>query len=301
MKNKSLLATFLTSALRGFKKDASFLSRAVVVLFLLWVLIIAVSISYFYTNQELLIFKFPSKEVAENIQLPGLKTENFEFQSSNGHKHTGWYLKKENSTKNLLYFYGANENVKSSIDRLKWLASFSKCSLIICDYPGYGKSEGKPSEKKFDEYIDSLKKTLNEKGIVGNKKLIVWGYNIGGYMALKFNQNSNLECLILESTFSSIEKLTVDQFPFLYLVPFNVMSRNKFDNLSLIENVKNPIILIHSENDYSIPILHAQRLFNHSSKIKGFIKTQNSHKITFPNDLNEYKTALRKHLPNWFY
>jgi predicted alpha/beta-fold hydrolase len=299
LSDKNPLLGFCKSLLSGFSKDASFLSRAFVVAVLCGVLAFTASTSYIYSNQEFLIFKFPPQDFSDTIKIEHHQTEMFHFSSQN-QQVFGWHFKKENAKKTLIYFYGVGDNVKNSIPKIKWFASNLNCSVICCDYPGYGKSAGKPSEASMDIFINDLHKILKDKGLLDSQKIMCWGYSLGGALALKLNQKVNTECTVLESTFSSISQLAIDQFPFvLSFIPFNIITRNTFNNIELIKNVKNPIIIIHSRRDQAIPHHHAGKLIESSDHIVEFLETDHPHNIQYPRDLTQYKKVLRKHLPNW--
>jgi uncharacterized protein len=299
--NKGFLYFLKDTLLAGFRKDAGFFSRAIVVIFLTAVLALAASTSYIYSNQEFLIFKFPPKEFKDDLSISERKTINLSFDFEDG-KVYGWLFKKEDSDNLLIYFCGVEDNATTSIRKLRWLSSFLDCSILCFDYPGYGKSHGSPSEKVMDNYIQSLNDFFKEKNTLSKKNVLLWGYNMGGAIALKFNQTNIVDITVLESTFSSIQELAYNQFfMVLSFIPFNIINRNSFDNLSLIKNIKNPAIIIHSENDLSIPFEHAQKLQEVSDQVLKLINTSDPHKINYINRKPSYKLALKKYLSNWFY
>jgi len=298
--NKSNFLNLGKTLFAGFRKDASFFSRAVVVALLIAVLALVASTSYIYTNQEFLIFKFPPKDFSADLKINSLETELFKFKSGENEVF-GWHFIRPNTTNTLIYFYGVGDNAAKSIKKLNWMSSFLNCSIICCDYPGYGKSTGKTSEKHMDLFIKDFGKYLSTSKKNGNQNIFLWGYSLGGALALKYNQKNQVEFTLLESTFSSISKIAQEQFPLvLPFIPFNVINRNPFDNVEAIKKIKNPILIIHSGKDSKINIQHAIKLKAASDRVVELFRTHHEHSIQFPAELPEYKKVIHKYLSHWF-
>jgi len=298
--NKSNFSTFCKSLFAGFRKDAGFFSRAIVVAFLVAVLALTASTSYIYTNQEFLIFKLTPKSFKADLKISSLETELIQFKSGKS-EIIGWHFKRQNTPNTLIYFYGVGDNAKTSIKKLNWVSTFLNCSIICCDYPGYGKSKGEASEKQMNLFIEDLNEFLIKSKKIKNQNILLWGYSLGGALALKFNQKNKVELTILESTFSSISDLAHEQFSIiLSLIPFNVITRNPFDNIKIIKKVENPILIIHSELDHTIKFEHALKLSSASDRVIELLKTQHQHGIHFPTELPEYKKVIHKYLSHWF-
>ena len=63
----------------------------------------------------------------------------------------GWFINNSNSLEKLILFLHGNAgNISTRLDHIKMLYDIG-FSVLIFDYPGYGKSQGNPNEKKcFD-------------------------------------------------------------------------------------------------------------------------------------------------------
>ena len=92
------------------------------------------------------------------------------------------------------------------------------------------------------------------------------------------------------------------RFPlFISCIPFGLINNNPFDNFSLINKITSPIIIIHSKSDRTIAYQHALDLQTQANPETSLLTTNYKHAISFDRDYPEYKQALYKKLPNWFY
>ena len=140
----------------------------------------------------------------------GLEFEDIHLSSNNNNLH-GWLIKNINSDKLLIFFHGNGGNISN---RLSFIKLFDRLniSVLIFDYPGYGKSEGEPSEKNlnlsgklFTQYaIDYLKYSTD--------KIILYGESIGCPVASYISTLYDIKYLLLQSGFISISKLVAGYF-----------------------------------------------------------------------------------------
>ena len=142
-------------------------------------------------------------------------------------------------------------------------------SILIFDYPGFGKSEGIPNEEncilcslQFYNFLIHQKKYPPE-------NIILYGESIGGCIASSLSQQIISPKLILQSTFSNIQNIIkkISNLPtFLYMsIGFNtkknLQKRNKLKRIN--SNLKT--LIIHSEEDELIPFEHALELSKYST------------------------------------
>lgn len=183
------------------------------------------------------------------------------------------------SEKVILYFHGNAGSLDSwqfVYERFQAL----EYNFFIIDYRGYGKSTGKISEDGL--YIDAQTAYdyLIKEGFQENK-IIIYGRSLGTGVAVNLASNKNINALILEAPFTSAKKLASEKFP--YLFP-SLYLKYQFDNISKINNVRAPLLIIHGKQDSTIPFKHGQMVYDRFTGKKLILSINGGHH----NDLGEF-------------
>lgn len=126
-------------------------------------------------------------------------------------------------------------------------------SLFAYDYPSYGTSTGKPTEKNIFAAIATAYRYLTEVLKISPDNIIIHGRSLGCgpsiYLAARFPASG----LVLESPFVSVYRVKT----VLPLFPFD-----KYQNLNNIHQVKMPTLIMHGTQDSVAPLWHGQAIFN---------------------------------------
>lgn len=232
-----------------------------IALFLFWVTMYGRD---FIVNH--LVF-YPDTEnvLAENRLPHGI--EEFYLTTEDGVKIHSLYLPLTDSDKVLIYFHGNAGNIYHRISDLNRLRAFG-INVVGVSYRGYGKSEGKPSEEGI--YWDGqavFNYVANEMGFSQNN-IIIMGRSIGTAAAINTAQYRSIAGLILVTPLSSAKA----QAEVMAMGMMVFLAGNAFDNLSKIENVKAPLLVVHGTNDQVIPYALGKQLFDRYRGDKRFIK-----------------------------
>jgi fermentation-respiration switch protein FrsA (DUF1100 family) len=169
----------------------------------------------------------------------------------------------EHPESNLLVFYqhGNGEDIGSIEDRLSALHRLG-FSVLAWDYPGYGTSEGRPSEKAVMATAERLWRWLPQRTGFGPEATVLYGRSLGGGPAVQLAQAHPNAGLILEGTFTSTFRVMTR----IRLLPWDV-----FDNLSRIPAINSPLLVLHGNRDYVVPFSHSETLFAAASQPKSFV------------------------------
>jgi hypothetical protein len=84
--------------------------------------------------------------------------------------------------------------------------------------------------------------------------------------------------LILASTFTSINDLGAEVYPFL---PVRLISRIKYDNRANLQAARVPVLIAHSPGDELIPYAHGRRLLDAAREPKQFLELAGGHNDGF--------------------
>lgn len=131
-------------------------------------------------------------------------------------------------------------------------------NFIAYDYPGYGLSEGLPSESGFFDSGIRVVRFICEKFKVSPGELFHYGLSLGGSVAIELAIRFGGRGLVLEAPFTSSRNMGRELYkiiPLYYLVP------DRFKNLEKISKIPVPLLIIHGTADATIPLSMSQQLY----------------------------------------
>jgi len=134
--------------------------------------------------------------------------------------------------------------------------------VFLIEYPGYGRSEGSPSQKSISQAFDAGYEYLVSRKDVDPNRIILFGRSLGGGAVCDLASNKPSAALILQSTFTSVRA-----FASRFLAP-GFLVRDPFDNLSVVSTYTGPVLIMHGKNDDIIPFAHGKALYDKCLKGK---------------------------------
>jgi len=189
----------------------------------------------------------------------------------------------------LLIFHGNAGNLSDRRHLIEHLLQLN-ANILMCDYPGYGRSEGSPTEAGLYRTADAAWSHLTEGRGIDPKRIIIFGKSLGGAPAVKLAVRVHAAGLITESTFTSIPDMCNSAYPF---IPRFIV-RNQMNTISRIGDVSGPKLFIHGSRDAVIPYWMGERLFEAAAEPKQFYKIDNAgHNDTYEVGGDTYIDTLR--------
>lgn len=173
-------------------------------------------------------------------------------------KTESWYFPPLSSNSNQTYpliiiAHGNGDVIDRWVNTISFLRE-NGIAVLLVEYPGYGRSEGKPNQKNIAEVFTKSYDTILNKPEIDKNKIIFLGQSIGGGAICVLAEKRKSASMILISTFTNIN-IFASQY---YLPKFLV--KDEFDNLSVVSNYENPLLLVHGKNDNLIPVSEAHKL-----------------------------------------
>jgi fermentation-respiration switch protein FrsA (DUF1100 family) len=200
-----------------------------------------------------------------------LNAVDVELVTADGVRIHGWWCPPSGwnpSQGAFLYFHGNAGNLSHRGPIvLEWQRALGQAVLII-DYPGYGRSEGKPNEAGCYAAADAGYLWLVENQKVPGDSITLVGTSLGGGVAVEIASRNRHRALILISTFTSIPEMAQQIYFFL---PARLLVRNRFDNLAKIAQCSGPMFIAHGTADGLIPMEQSERLFAAGHEPKRFV------------------------------
>ncbi|MFA5014907.1 MAG: alpha/beta hydrolase [Actinomycetota bacterium] len=200
--------------------------------------------------------------------------EEVSFRSSDGINLSGWFVPVRNSRGAMLVFHGKGENISDGLTLIDYIRRRMGLTVFIIDYRGYGKSEGRPTEK--GTYLDARAawEYLTGPRKIKPQNIIIFGRSLGGPIAAWLAKEVKPGALILDSTFTSVKDLAAQIYPYL---PVRKFFRFNYPTIEYLKEITRPVLIIHSSEDDYIPYSHAIRLYNAAKEPKQFLKIEGKH------------------------
>jgi uncharacterized protein len=232
-----------------------------------------VSLSLRYIEVRTLFY--PTKQLASFPDRAGLGFKDIFFKAADNVELNGWFIPWKDAKYTILFSHGNAGNISHRIEKLKFFNKLGY-NVFIFDYEGYGKSQGKPSEKNLYRDVTAAYGYLLSSGIT-QEQIIGYGESIGGAVIVDLASRKSIKAIILDSTLTSVKDMIKDVYPFL---PYWVFS-SRFDSEAKISNIKIPKLIIHSQDDEIIPFKLGKKLYEASVEPKEFLKIQGGHNSNF--------------------
>jgi fermentation-respiration switch protein FrsA (DUF1100 family) len=244
----------------------------------------------------MLYHPIPASEDWIDPSVYNLKAQDVELHTANGTRLHAWWCPIENATDNhargaLLYCHGNAGNLSHRAYAISSWQQALHLPVLIFDYPGYGKSAGKPGEKQCYAAADAAYDWLTQtKGVPGDQ-IVIYGGSLGGGVAVDLASRRPHRALVLAKTFTSIPDVGQSVYPWL---PVRWVMRNRFDNLAKIGQCRRPVFMAHGTADGLVPFSLAKKLYEAANEPKHFsILEGRDHNDALPPEMfQELRTFL---------
>ncbi|MEP6616624.1 MAG: alpha/beta fold hydrolase [Ginsengibacter sp.] len=212
----------------------------------------------------------------EEINIPVNKNENLNI--------VHFFSGKPQPKGAVIYFHGNMNNISHYAGSAIYFTR-NGYDVWMPDYPGYGKTTGKFSEKKLYDEALQVYKLVNTK--YSKDSIVIYGRSLGSGIAAQLAMMKDCHRLILETPYYSIPSLLGHYAP---IYPVSYMSHFKLPTGTYLNNVSAPVLIFHGTKDEVIP-------YSNATGLKDFLKTGDEF-ITIPggrhNDLGNFKIFQQK-------
>jgi fermentation-respiration switch protein FrsA (DUF1100 family) len=182
---------------------------------------------------------------------------------------TSLYLPSTESDRLLIFFHGNAGNVYHRIPSLLRLNKMG-INVIGVSYRGYGKSGGVPTEEGI--YLDG--KTIFQYAVkqmgFSQENIIIFGRSIGTTVAINTAQDKKIRGVILVTPLTSGKEHAKARG----LGLISSLAGDSFDNITKIENIEAPLLVIHGTSDHVIPYSMGKEIFDRAKVKKEFVKIE---------------------------
>ncbi|MBF0186124.1 MAG: alpha/beta fold hydrolase [Magnetococcales bacterium] len=211
-----------------------------------------------YLWQETMIFLTrPLREWQRQAAL----LQRHRLQEVSLHTHDGvtvrgwWLLPRTVERAPLLIYFGGNAEEVSHL--LSEADRFAGWSLLLCNYRGYGGSEGVPGEKALVADAVQLYDHFSAQPSIDGQRVVLLGRSLGSGVAVQLAAARPVAATILLSPFDSLREVAQSIY---FWLPVRWLLRHPFDSLAKAGSIRSPLLVVLGERDTLVPPAMSERL-----------------------------------------
>ncbi len=266
------------------------LLRWLVGIALVYLLVVALAWAF---QERLLYLPHMGREPIGTPADRGLAWEPVLLETEDGLALDAWWLPHERPRGSLLFLHGNAGNISHRLDSLVQLHRLG-LSVLILDYRGYGRSEGRPSEAGLA--LDALAgwRWLREEADQAPEEVVLFGRSLGAAVAAELAEEREAQgerpaAVILESPFRSVPELAQRVYPFL---PARWLARFSHATESHVGGITAPLLVIHSRDDEIIPFAEGEAVYRAARDPKRLLEIRGGHNTGFLESEPDYSEGI---------
>lgn len=191
------------------------------------------------------------------------------IRTKDGQTLHAWYCRAQNPRASALFCHGNTGNLTVSADIIPHLLSVG-LSVLFFDYRGYGKSSGRATVRGVLRDASEAARVHDQLRPAGLPS-ILYGYSLGGAIAAQLVRKHPFDALILQSTFTSLPRLTRLLHPRL---PLHLLAGRAFDTMSVVRKLKIPLLIMHGTADETVPCAMAHEIYDACTTDKRLVRVE---------------------------
>lgn len=248
-------------------------------------------------------FFYPDQHIRLTPDKIGINYHDINLKAKDGTLLHAWHLLPKIPAKGVvLVLHGNAENISTHIHSVAWLSE-AGYELLLLDYRGYGRSQGRPSLPNILQDLDAGAHWLNLRSQSQQLPAYWLGQSIGASLSayyLSHNKVERLRGVVLDTPFANYRHIGREKFSEFWLTrplqhPLSWIIDNRFSpDKAVPEWPSLPLLIYSSSTDQVIPNHHTEQLisqFQSSTRENiEYVETHGPHISTYNYLVNRQKT-----------
>ncbi|MCE8033208.1 MAG: alpha/beta hydrolase [Halomonas sp.] len=251
---------------------------------------LVVLLAWFFQDRLLYLPHMGREHIATPADL-GLAWQQVDLATEDGLTLDAWWVPVENARGSLLFLHGNAGNISHRLDSIRQFHRLG-LSVLILDYRGYGRSEGRPSEAGTAQDARAGWRWLIEQKVPADR-IVLFGRSLGAAVAAELAaalpSREQPAALILESPFRSVPALGQRLYPFL---PVRWLATLDYPTERYVRQIEAPLLVIHSRDDEIIPYGEGEAVFAAANEPKEMLTIRGGHNTGFVESEPEYSASI---------
>ena len=193
--------------------------------------------------------------------------EDLWLRASDGVRLHAWWVPQPDARLATLYLHGNGGNITHR-EAIVPVIREAGSALLLLDYRGYGRSEGRPAENGLYRDADAAYEHLLSRGYDA-KQIVIHGESLGTAVAVDLAARRPCAGLVLASPFTSAQAVAHRVLPF--IGPMLVWSYNARRKIA---RVRAPILVLHGDRDEVIDFEFGRELYEAAPEPKFFWRVE---------------------------
>src|SRR5882757_2717195 len=223
-------------------------------------------VTLLYFAQRSMLYPIPEKTRTSPAAAGFPEAEEHILSTGDGEKLIAWHVPPRAAKPVIIFFHGNGDILAW---RVPWFREMiaGGAGLIAVSFRGYAGSSGSPTEAGLLQDAEAAYAFANRH--YAPERIVVWGFSLGTGPAVALAANQRIVWLILEAPYTSIVDVAAAAFP---IAPVRWFMRDTFHSDQRIVNVTAPVLIMHGEQDRTIPIRFGERLYELARQPKQMVR-----------------------------
>jgi fermentation-respiration switch protein FrsA (DUF1100 family) len=236
-----------------------------------WIVMLTVGgyvavVSLLYLAQRRFVFVPPESGHLAPADAGWPEAEEAVIDTMDGERVVVWQTPPRGDRPVVIYFHGNGEIVASRAPRHRQVAE-DGTGVVALSYRGYMGSTGTPTEEGVLRDAEAAWQFATSRW--PSSPVVLWGHSLGSGVAVGLAARHQVAKVILEAPFSSTVDVAALRFPF---IPVQWLMLDQFRSDQRIDAVHAPLLIMHGDQDWVIPIGLGERLFKLAHEPKRFVR-----------------------------
>jgi len=221
---------------------------------------------FLYIFQRKLIFNVGSSDKPKKPKEYGLiNMQELQIFTEDGINLLCWYRQaKVKNTPTLVYFHGNSFDIGERAYRIERYINYG-WGVLLVSWRGFSGNQGIPNEINLYKDANAIMNWIDNNNFDKKKDIVLYGESLGAGVAVEMGTRYSFKSIILEAPFSSIVNIAQKRYK---IFPAKYLVKDKFDNLSKMNKILSPILIISGKKDEVVPHSQSKELYNIANKPK---------------------------------
>lgn len=209
---------------------------------------------------------FPDRRPAHAAEAQLRGVEELRLATDDGETLLAWHIPPSEGHPLIVYFHGNGGSLADRVPRFRLFAQ-SGYGLLAISYRGYGGSSGAPTQDGLMRDGETAYRAARARGYDG-ARIVLMGESLGTGVATVVAGAHEAAALVLDSAYSSALDVAAAHY---WMLPVRWILRDRYRSDLAIRDVRVPVLFVHGEEDFVVPISLGRRLFDLANEPKTFL------------------------------